>query len=307
MRLLVVGAGATGGYFGGRLAQHGRDVAFLVRPRRAAALRQSGLRIVSPHGDATLSPRLIITGELQEKFDAVLLTVKAWTLPEALNDVAPAVAPDTMILPVLNGMRHTDAIAARFSPGNLVGCICKIAASLNDDGAIVQLAPFQELVYGEMDGPVTPRISTLHEFMRDAGFEARTSTHIVHDMWEKWVTLATLGGMTCLMRGNVGQIMAAEGGRQFVLNLLGEVTAVAAASGYTMSDGFLAGARATLTAEGSKFASSMYRDLEQGQRIEAEQIIGDLLARARRLNVATPLLETVWTHLQIYLARLSNP
>lgn len=305
MRLLVVGAGATGGYFGGRLAQHGRDVSFLVRPGRASVLRQTGLRIVSPHGDATVSPRLIVAGELHETFDAVLLTVKAWALSEALDDLAPAVAPDTMILPVLNGMRHTDVIAARFSPGNLVGCVCKVATSLSDEGTIMQLAPFQDLAYGEIDGPVSARVAGLHEFMRDAGFDARASGNIVHEMWEKWVTLATLDGMTCLMRGNVGQVVAAEGGHRFVLNLLGEVSGVAAASGHTMSDGFLAGARATLTAEGSKFASSMYRDLEQGQRIEAEHIIGDLLARARRLNVAAPLLETVWTHLQIYLARRS--
>ena len=305
MRMLVVGAGATGGYFGGRLVQHGRDVSFLVRPGRASVLREAGLRIVSPHGDATLSPRLIVTGELQEKFDAVLLTVKAWTLPEALNDLAPAVAPNTMILPVLNGMRHVEAIAARFSPGNLVGCVCKVATALREDGTIAQLAPVQELAYGEIDGPLSPRIASLHEFMRDGGFDARASMNIVHEMWEKWVMLATLGGMTCLMRGNVGEIVAAEGGRRFVLDLLAEVAGVAAASGHAMSDGFLAGARSVLTAEGSGFASSMYRDLERGQRIEAEQIIGDLLSRARRAQVVTPLLDTVWAHLQIYLARRS--
>jgi 2-dehydropantoate 2-reductase len=303
MRMLVVGAGATGGYFGGRLAQHGRDVSFLVRPARATALRQSGLRLVSPHGDATIAPRVIVTGELRERFDAVLLTVKAWSLPEALDDVAPAVGPDTMILPVLNGMRHVEAIAARFTPDNLVGCVCKVATSLREDGAIMQLAPFQELAYGEMRGPNGARIAAVDDFMRDAGFDARATTAIEHEMWEKWVTLATLGGMTCLMRGNVGEIVGVDGGRGFVLALLGEVTSVATAAGFPMSEGFLGRTRATLTAEGSSFTPSMYRDLVQGQRIEADQIVGDLVRRGRQLGVAMPLLEAAWSHLQIYMGQ----
>jgi len=306
MRMLVVGAGGTGGYFGGRLAQHGRDVSFLVRPGRAAALRQSGLRLVSSHGDATIAPNVIATGELREKFDVVLLTVKAWSLPEALDDVAPAVGPETMILPTLNGMRHVDVIAKRFTPRNLVGCVCKVATVLREDGAIVQLAPFQELAYGEMHGPNGARIGGVDEFIRDAGFDARVSTAIEHDMWEKWVTLATLGSMTCLMRGNVGEVVAVDGGRDFVLALLGEVSSVAAAAGFPMSDRFLTGARSMLTAEGSSFTPSMYRDLVQGQRIEAEQIVGDMVRRGRQLGIAMPLLQAAWGHLQIYLGRIGT-
>jgi 2-dehydropantoate 2-reductase len=306
MRLLVVGAGATGGYFGGRLAQHGRDVSFLVRPARAAGLREAGLRIVSPHGDATIAPRLVVTGAVRETFDAILLTVKAWSLADALGDMAPAVGPQTLILPVLNGMRHVDAIAERFPAGNLVGCVCKVATVLGPDGAITQLAPFHELAYGEMQGPVSRRIAALDDFMRGAGFDARASTAIEHEMWEKWVLLATLGGITCLMRGNVGEIAAVDGGRGFVLGLLGEVAGVAAAAGQPMSDAFLADAEPRLTAAGSGFTSSMYRDLERGQRIEAEQIIGDLLAHGRHLGVATPLLEAVWAQLQVYLNRRAS-
>src|SRR5271165_6604065 len=115
MRLLVVGAGATGGYFGGRLAQAGRDVTFLVRPRRAAQLRADGLQIVSPHGDVTLSPPIVTADTIPGPFDIVLLTVKAFSLDAALADVAPAVGKETMILPFLNGMRHVEAITERFS------------------------------------------------------------------------------------------------------------------------------------------------------------------------------------------------
>ena len=152
MRILVVGAGSTGGYFGGRLAQAGRDVTFLVRPGRAAYLREKGLQIISPNGDLTLTPRLVTAGEIDAPYDAILLTVKAFSLEAALEDFAPAVGRETMILPVLNGMRHVDVLVARFGEKAVLGCVCKVATMVDEEGRIVQLAKFQELAYGEMKG-----------------------------------------------------------------------------------------------------------------------------------------------------------
>src|ERR1700742_622588 len=132
MRLLVVGAGSTGGYFGARLAAADRDVTFLVRPRRAARLQSDGLQIVSPHGDLKINPKIVVTGKIPDHFDIILLAVKAYSLDSALNDVAPAVGPETMILPVLNGMKHVEIIRGRFGDSSLVGCVCKIASYLDD-------------------------------------------------------------------------------------------------------------------------------------------------------------------------------
>ena len=155
MRLLVVGAGSTGGYFGGRLAQAGRDVTFLVRPRRAAQLRESGLQIVSPHGNVTVRPKLVTAGEIDAPYDAVLLGVKAYSLDAAIDDFAAAVGPETMIIPTLNGMRHIDILEERFGKEPVAGGVCKVAATIDPDGRIVQLAQFQELAYGERDGSVS--------------------------------------------------------------------------------------------------------------------------------------------------------
>src|SRR5579863_3232464 len=166
MRMLVVGAGSTGGYIGGRLAQAGRDVTFLVRPARAAQLHRDGLRIVSPHGDVTLNPQLTTADRITQPYDAVLLTVKGFQLEAALADLARAIGPETMILPVLNGMRHMDILAGRFSEHNLVGCALKIATVIEEDGRIIQLMPLQDLAYGELDGRVTPRIQALNAFMQ---------------------------------------------------------------------------------------------------------------------------------------------
>jgi 2-dehydropantoate 2-reductase len=303
MRILVVGAGSTGGYFGGRLAQAGRDVTFLVRPARAEQLRTNGLQIVSPHGDVTLKPQLVTAGSIGGPFDVVLLTVKAFALDAALGDMTPAVGPDTMVLPVLNGMKHVDALTERFGDRTVVGCVCRVATVV-DQGRIVQLSKLQDLAYGEMDGSVSPRIKQLDAFMQGAGFDARLSTGIAREMWEKWALLAALGGINCLMRGTVGEIVAAPGGLDFVLAFLAEVVAVVDAVGHPMSDEFLTGARAVLTAKGSAQTSSMYRDLQQGSPIEADQIIGDLLARGRRVGIAMPLVAAAYANLSVYQARI---
>jgi 2-dehydropantoate 2-reductase len=300
MRLLVVGAGATGGYFGGRLAQAGRDVTFLVRPRRAAQLRESGLQIVSPHGDVTLAPKLVTADEIKAPYDAVLLGVKAYSLDAAIEDFAPAVGPETMIVPMLNGMRHMEVLEARFGKESVVGGVCKVATTVDPAGRIVQLAKFQDLAYGERNGSASQRMGALHAFMQGAGFEARMPPSIAYEMWEKWVLLATLGGITCLMRGNIGEVVAAPGGASFILSFFDEVISVVSAVGDAPKPAFVEAMRKALTMPGSTQAPSMYRDLQQGSPIEGDQIVGDLLARGGKAGLATPLLATAYAHLSVY-------
>ncbi len=304
MRLLVVGAGSTGGYFGGRLAEAGRSVSFLVRPARAERLRAEGLRITSPHGDVALSPHVVTKDAIDGAYDAVLLAVKAFALDAALDDLAPAVGAETMIVPMLNGMGHMDVLTTRFGARNVVGGVCKIAAMLKGDGRIVQLAPFHELVYGERDGTETARSRALDAFMQGAGFDAKLSMTVEREMWEKWILLATLGAITCLMRGNVGEIAAAPTGGAFVNALLDEVVTIVRAVGTAPSEVFLTTARASMTARGSPMTSSMYRDLQAGSRVEADQIVGDLVQRGARAGVAAPLLAAAYANLCVYQNRL---
>jgi 2-dehydropantoate 2-reductase len=306
MRLLVVGAGSTGGYFGGRLAQAGRDVTFLVRPQRAEQLRSRRLVLISPHGDATLTPKIVTATELSELFDAILLTVKGFALDAALDDIAPAVGPGTVVLPVLNGMRHVDILRARFGDAAVGGCACWIATTLNDEGNIVQLTRRQEIAYGEFDGKPSPRMQALDGFMTGAGFDARLSPVIEREMWEKWMLLASLGAITCLMRGNVGEVEAAPEGRQLIVRVLDEVAAVISAAGVSPSDAVANEVRAQLTQKGSTQTSSMYRDLQKGHRVEVEEILGDLVRRGRAAGVSTPIVAAAYSHLAVYDARLKT-
>lgn len=303
MRILVVGAGATGGYFGARLAAAGKDVTFLVRPARAAMLARTGLQVTSPHGDLKLSPKLTLANQITAPFDVVLLAVKGFTLDAVLADFAPAVGPETMIVPFLNGMRHVDLLRARFGAQPVLGGVCHIAAMLDAEGRIVQLAKFQDLTYGEMDGTTSARAERLDHAMQGAGFAAHLSRTIVQDMWNKWILLATIGGITCLMRGTIGEIEAAPGGSSFALALFSEVVAIARATGHPPAEEFVAETRRRITAKGSNVASSMYRDLTQGNAVEAEQILGDLLARGAVAAVPAPLLQAAFTNLCVYQQR----
>jgi 2-dehydropantoate 2-reductase len=306
MRMLVVGAGSTGGYFGGRLAQAGRDVTFLVRPTRAAQIAERGLQILSPHGDFTLRPQLVTADRISASYDAVLLTVKAFSLESALADMAPAVGAETMILPVLNGMRHVDILANRFGERAVVGCACKIIGSVDDQRRIVQHNLLHDIAYGEMSGEVSPRIERLDHFMLNAGFDARLSPTIDREMWEKWILLAALGGINCLMRGSIGDVAQAPHGAEFALAVLDEIVAVVRTVGVPPSPEFGAAARAVLTATGSSLTSSMYRDLQRGAHIEADQIIGDLVVRARAAGVETPLLGAIYANLCVYQQHLTS-
>ncbi len=300
MQILVVGAGAVGGYFGARLAQAGRDVTFLVRARRAQEISSDGLQIVSPHGNLQLQPKLISASQIFRTYDLILLGVKSYALSSAMDDFAAAVGPETMILPVLNGMRHMELLQRRFGKQPVLGGVCVVATEIDERGHIKQLADFQSLTYGEVDGPSIPRLQTLDNELRGAGFDAAISTRILADMWQKWVQLATLGAINCLLRGDIGQLVAIPGGAALALEVLSECSAIACACGYPPADAFLEQQRANLTAPGSRMTSSMYRDLSAGAPVEVDTILGDLLEHGQKRGLATPLLQAAFVNLSIY-------
>src|SRR5580658_6643069 len=306
MRILVVEAGAVGGYFGGRLHEAGRDVSFLVHSRQAEALRTHGLRILSPFGDATIHPKLVLAHDISGRYDLILLCVKAYSLDAAMNDFAGAVGASTMILPLLNGMRHIDLLASRFGDGNVIGGVCLVVAEMDKDNRILQLTKTQELVYGERGGNTSARMEALNQTMQGAKFEAKISQNIEQEMWEKWVMLSSLGAATCLLRGNIGEIQAITGGAGVAMGILDECSAIAAACGHAPSDAFLTRAEKIMTAPGSTLTSSMYRDLMNKGRVEVDQILGDLLSRGRKLGLATPLVEAAYVNLRIYETRLAG-
>jgi 2-dehydropantoate 2-reductase len=304
MRILIVGAGATGGYFGGRLLQHGRDVTFLVRARRARQLAGHGLAIRSATGDVDIAaPPTLLASELAGPFDLIVLSCKAYALDQALEDIAPAVGAGTTILPVLNGMRQLDRLDQKFGARHVLGGQCVISSTLEDDGVVRHLNRMHSITFGERDGTRSERMQRITAALSDAGFDARPSDAIVQEMWDKWVFLATLAGITCLMRGSIGDIAATPRGAAAALALLDECRATAAASGYAPGERVLERARGLLTEPGSSLEASMLRDLRQGHPIEADHVVGDMLERATQRQLPTTMLGLVHAHLMVHEAR----
>ena len=279
MRFLVVGAGATGGYFGGRLLEAGRDVTFLVRLARAERLAVAGLTITSPAGDVTLrSPPTVLAAELRAPFDAVILSCKAYDLDGAIESFAPAVGPDTVVVPLLNGMRHLDVLDARFGADRVLGGSCFISAKLDEGGQISHVSDIHRLAFGERTGEQSPRVEALAAATAGAKFEAVASDQILLVMWEKWVFLAALAGITCLARAAVGDVVAA-GGADLAAALLEECRVIAAAAGYPPRADALKASLARLTDPGSAVTASLLGDVERRGRTEADHVLGDLLRR----------------------------
>lgn len=299
MRILILGAGAIGGYFGARLIESGADVAFLVRPARAARLAADGLRVHATRGDFAGPVRALT--QVNEHCDLVLLSCKSYDLDAAIEAIRPAVGANTLVLPLLNGLRHLDALDRAFGATHVLGGLCHISVTLDDDGSIRQFGALERLTFGSRDAA-----QEIPMAVRDAllalGPQVVESADILGAMWDKFVFIATLSGSTCLMRGAVGEIVATVDGIALVKRLHDECAAIAARSGYTFAPAAVEAAHGILAAPGSPLKASMLRDLERGARTECEHIQGDLRERAGGFDLDTPLLAAALAHLRVYEA-----
>ncbi len=300
MRILILGAGAIGGYFGARLVEAGADVAFLVRPARAQRLSAEGLRVHSARGDFAGAVRVLT--EVGRHYDLVVLSCKAYDLDAAIAAIRPAVGPDSLVLPLLNGLRHLDALDAAFGSGCVAGGVAHISVTLEDDGAIRQFGALEKLTFGSRDAahPMPERVAVI---LRLIGPQVLASDDILGVMWDKFAFIATLAGITCLMRGAVGEIVATQEGAELVRRLHRECLGVAARSGHATDEAALASAQAILAAPRSPLKASMLRDLERGARTECEHILGDLRRRAADFDLDTPLLSAALAHLRVFEAK----
>jgi len=302
MRILILGAGAIGGYFGGRLVQAGSaEVAFLVRPGRQAQLDRDGLVIESAIAGDFRGSVAALT-EAGPGWDVVLLTCKAYDLPDAIAAIRPAVDDRTAVLPLLNGMSHLETLQAAFGRGRVLGGLAGIQAVLTPRGVVRHLGSPPFIKLGELAGGASERVAALAAAFAATGIDTEASADIRGAMWGKLVFLGTLAAASVLMRANLGEIGSVPGGQAWVGRLLDRNAAIAAAEGHPVPPGALAGFHAFLQ-NSPGAAASMARDLEAGGRIEADHILGVLLDAARRTGLPAELHEAAWLHAKAYEAR----
>ena len=300
MKILVVGAGAIGGYFGARLLAAGRQVSFLVRARRAEELRRYGLVVLSPDGNLHLTaPPTVSAAQLDGPYDLILLSCKAYDLQGCIADFTAGMHPDTLVLPLLNGMRHMDVLDDTFGSERILGGLARISTTLDAQGRIHQMGDFCTLVFGGRGAGSGDRVAQVGTALHAPGFTSISSPSIMRDMWEKWVFIAAAAALTSFMRATVGDIVAAGAG-DIAVGLLDECAAIALENGFEPGRAAVDFGRSLLTTAGSPFTASMFRDIENKSRIEAQHIVGDLLGRSKAAN---PLLRVAHAHLRAYEAR----
>lgn len=302
-RILVLGAGGVGGYFGGRMAAAGADVTFLVRPARAEQIARDGLSIDSPLGNLQLPVRTVGASTLRPEYDLVLLTCKAYDLDSSMEAIAPAMGPTCAVLPLLNGLAHLERLDARFGRDHVLGGSCAIDVTLLPGGLVKHSGSLQRLVFGERDRLVTPRVRALADLLATTSLEWELADDVVQRMWEKLVFLSVLAATTCLFRGNVGELASAPGGREAAERALAANVEIATREGYAPSAESTAFAKARLTDPAGQWSASMMRDLEAGRQVEADHIVGWMLERARRHGVDDTILSLAYTHLKTYERR----
>jgi 2-dehydropantoate 2-reductase len=303
MKILILGAGGTGGYFGGRLHQGGADVTFLVRAARAQHMAAHGLMLESPKDKVTLQVKTVLAAQVKPEYDVVILSCKAYDLASSIAAITPAMGSRTCVLPLLNGMAHLDTLDAAFGKPRVMGGACQIVATLTPEGVVKSLTEFQQLVWGARDPAQAALAQALGPVFAATELGWTVSDNIMQDMWEKLMFLSTLAGMTCLMRGSIGDILAAPGGAQAIARYLDACIAIATKEGFPPRSAALDRFRAVLSTPGSALTASMLRDLESGGPIEADHIVGFMLDKARAHSVDDGMLAVAYTHLKAYEAR----
>jgi 2-dehydropantoate 2-reductase len=303
MKVICLGAGAIGGYYGGRLVEAGQSVNFLVRENRKQQLLSQGLRIESPYGNFSAPVRAITRDEIDGPADIIILTCKAYDLDSAIETIRPAVGEQTAILPLLNGISHIDILNRLYGRSRVLGGIAKIAATLMPDGSIKHLNDWRFITFGEQDGSISNRVTNLQTAFDGTSVVAKAVPDIMQEMWNKMVHLATVAGMTTVMRASVGEIARAPGGTDFGIELLESNAEVATREGYPPSASFLEEYRALFRNQASHYTTSMLRDIERKGPIEADHIIGFMCEKARQHNLDDRLHRIIFTHLKAYEAR----
>jgi 2-dehydropantoate 2-reductase len=302
MRIAVIGAGGVGGYFGGRLAAAGNDVQFLARGRHLAAMRASGLRIESelgavhlPQPDVTDDPAQLQTA------DVVLVTVKLWDLVQTGRDIAPSVSANTVVIPFQNGVEAVDLLGESIPRERIAGGVAYIAAMIRGPGVIATTGKMAKLRFGPMMEAQRPALETFNAACKAAGVDADITLDIRRTLWEKFVFLNALSGVTAVSRRPVGVVRADPDLRATMEASMFETLRLAHANGVALPEGFVAAQMQFLDTLSGGMCSSMQNDLVAGNRLEAPWLCGAVTRMYAARGSVAPINRTLYAALKPYI------
>ena len=301
MRIIVMGTGGVGGYFGARLANVGHDVTFIARGQQLAAIRDGGLRLESPRGNLHLQD-VKVTDNPSEAgtADIVLFGVKLWDTASAAEAIKPVIGAQTAVVSFQNGVVKDDTLRQALGDRHVVGGVCYIAATIAEPGLIRHSGTMQKLVFGEYDGSSSVRITQFRDACAEAGIDVELSADIRRAIWEKFVFLVGLSGTTSTVRTPIGPIRVNARSRDFLRAVMDEVVQVARAEGVALPASYADDRLAFADQVPATMSSSMHNDLERGNRIEVQWLSGDVVPRGVRLGVPTPCNRAIFDILSVH-------
>lgn len=302
---LVLGLGAVGTYIGAHIAATGIPVTFLVRPGKTDVATENGIQATSPDGSFEAA-NVRFTDRVDSTYDLVVLSCKTYQLDSAINSVRPAVGKNSIVLPFLNGTTHIALLDQAFSREQVWGGVAHFSVIKRSPTHVERLSPNDILITGPRGGAGSDLVQKLFDHLANRGMTARVSNQITYDMWEKWVFIVTLAGMTSLMRGAVGEIASQSGGPELAKAMFAEAGFVASAVGYEPNPEFIEQSITLLTNEASSYKASLLRDIEQGNRTEVEGLMADFVGIAKSQTIDCPLLELATLHIKVYEARATS-
>ena len=306
MRFLVLGAGAIGGYFGGKLHNAGADVTFLVRPKRAAQLAARGLVLKTQTEEINAPVKTVVAGKIDGPYDVIVLCCKAYDLADAMLAITPAVGRGTAVLPFLNGIKHVSMLSDRFGAEQVLGGLTAVNAVLAPNGDVIQSpVKIDMTAFGEVSGAPSERCTAIHRAFATAGLSATVSADVMASMWAKFFGFACIASLATLTRSRAGVVATSAAGPSLVAATIEECGRVAAAEGYPPPKEVAEIVRGLYSQRDSRYGPSMLVDMEEGRPTEGEHTIGDLVGRAMRHGLPVPLLTAVRCSLQAY--EISRP
>lgn len=276
MKILILGAGGVGGYFGAQLIRAGVDITFLLREKRYLAIKQKGLSIITPEEKFIVYPKIILSKELNPKYDLIILSAKSYDLDSAIYAIEKA-SSKGIILPLLNGMSHLKKLDMLFGADRVIGGLANISAIITPYGEVQRIADRHTLTIGHRSNAHIEKTREFFSLCKDSRFEIIYSNNIEQSMWDKWTFIATLAGLTTLFEANIAEILKISDGVKIITGMYGEACSIADENHYPVAPDVKAKAIGVLTEVGSGLTASMMRDLKQGFRTEHEHILGDLI------------------------------
>ena len=304
MKFLILGAGALGGYYGGLLQKGGADVTFLVRPPKADQLRNDGIRIKLEDSYYNAPVKITTSNTIDEEFDVIFLTCKAYDLEASIKSITPAVGNRSAVLPILNGVNHIDILIEHFGTDRVLAGVTQFLVNQGRDGTIrptLHGSGGQKTIFGEIRGGGSKRCDDILEAMKINMPDTSISNNILKEIWAKLSGAGPSFAVASLLQARAGQVANTTTSVSVVENIFNESSAICSAEGYPASKDMKDIIVNDLWGKkGSNYGPSILADIENGRKTEGDHVIADLVRRGKKHNLKIPLLEAALCKIELY-------